>query len=349
MKYLTVLLSIIFLINFSLKAQEERKVLVEVFTNSHCPLCPAAHNVVDNYLNGPNGDKISYIFYHMIYPYSDDPLYWESQEGSDARDNYYNPVSATPQGWFDGVHQGSTSGWTMSIDNLVATESALKILLSGTTGSNQFNINAELTRTGNIQDNDLVIHFVVVEDLFFDGRNSVSDHKHVIRKMLPTPDGQSFTISLNETKNIPQTIDLDPTWDADSLSVIVFAQSVSSKTVYQSATIRYDELTITDTENENISPAEFVLHQNYPNPFNPTTTISYQLPVSSDVTLKVYDLLGREVATLVDEFKPAGRYEINFEASLLPSGIYFYMLQAVDPSTDSGQAYIETKKMILLK
>jgi hypothetical protein len=341
MKYLTVLLSTIFLINFSLKAQEERKVLVEVFTNSHCPLCPAAHNVIDNYLNSPNGDKISYIYYHMIYPYSDDPLYWESQEGSDARDNYYNPVSATPQGWFDGTHQGSTSGWNMSLDNLVATESALKILLSGTTGSNQFNINAELNRTGNIQDNDLVIHFVVVEDLFFDGRNSVSDHKHVMRKMLPTPDGQSFTISLNETKNIPQTIELDSIWDVDSLSIVVFVQSVSSKIVYQSSTISYDELVITNIENENLSPSEFKLSQNYPNPFNPSTTISWQSPVGSWQTLKVYDLLGREVATLVDEYKHAGRYEINFDASSLTSGIYFYKLQA--------ENYLETKKMILLK
>jgi len=341
MKYLTVLLSIIFLINFSLKAQEERKVLVEVFTNSHCPLCPAAHNVIDTYLNGPNGDKISYIFYHMIYPYSDDPLYWDSQEGSDARNNYYNPVAATPQGWFDGTHQGSTSGWTSSLNNLITTQSPLNIILTGGKTPNQFYINAELTRTGNISENDLVIHFVVVEDLFFDGRNSISNHKHVMRIMLPTPDGQSFAINLNETKNISQTINLDPTWDADSLSVVVFVQSVSSKTVYQSATINYDELNVTDVQNESSIPSEFKLEQNYPNPFNPSTTISWQSPVGSHQTLKVYDLLGREVATLVDEYKPAGSYEINFDASSLPSGIYFYKLQA--------DHYIETRKMILLK
>jgi hypothetical protein len=96
-----------------------KKILVEVFTNSHCPLCPTAHNVIDNYLAGPNGNKISYIYYHMVYPYNYDLLYLQSQEGSDARDNYYNPVSATPQGWFDGTHQGSSSEWTTSLDNLV--------------------------------------------------------------------------------------------------------------------------------------------------------------------------------------------------------------------------------------
>lgn len=321
--------------------QEGRKVLVEVFTNSHCPLCPPAHNVVNNYLAGPNGNKISYIYYHMIYPYSDDPLYWQSQEGSDARDNYYNPVSATPQGWFDGVHQGSYTGWSATLDNLVATQCPLKIILSGSRNPNQFYINAELTRTGSITDNDLVIHFLVVEDLFFDGRNSVSNHKHVMRKMLPTPDGQAFSITINETINILQTINLDPIWDADSLSIVVFVQSSSSKTVYQSETISNLDLVLSTDEESNNIPYKFILEQNYPNPFNPSTIIGYQLPVSSNVTLKVYDLLGREVATLVDEFKPEGSYKTTFNALELANGIYFYELRA--------RNYSETKKMIFLK
>ena len=76
MNRLSYLFIILLLSSASLYSQEERKVLVEVFTNSHCPLCPSAHNVIDNYLAGPNGDKISYIYYHMVYPYSDDQLYW---------------------------------------------------------------------------------------------------------------------------------------------------------------------------------------------------------------------------------------------------------------------------------
>src|SRR3970040_1580365 len=135
---------ILLLFTNPLFAQEERKVLVEVFTNSHCPLCPPAHNVIENYLTGPNGNKISYIFYHMIYPYSDDSLYWQSMESSDARDNFYNPIHATPQGWFDGFHQSGSPGWTASLDNLVSVQSPLKIILSGTRSSSQFNITAQL-------------------------------------------------------------------------------------------------------------------------------------------------------------------------------------------------------------
>jgi len=132
MKLITFFTLFMLLFRSFLFAQEERKVLVEVFTNSHCPLCPAAHNVIDNYLSGPNGNKISYIYYHMVYTYADDSLYYQSMEGSDARDNYYFPVHATPQGWFDGTLQGGTSGWAASIDNLVSTESPLNIILSGT-------------------------------------------------------------------------------------------------------------------------------------------------------------------------------------------------------------------------
>ncbi|OGU31958.1 MAG: hypothetical protein A2057_06185 [Ignavibacteria bacterium GWA2_35_9] len=86
---------------------------------------------------------------------------------------------------------------------------------------------------------------------------------------------------------------------------------------------------------------DYDLFQNYPNPFNPATTITYQLPKSGSVTLKIYDMLGKEVMTLVNEHKEMGRYTVQFDASSLASGMYVYQLRAND--------YISTKKMLLLK
>lgn len=86
---------------------------------------------------------------------------------------------------------------------------------------------------------------------------------------------------------------------------------------------------------------DFGLSQNYPNPFNPSTTISWQSPADGWQALKVYDLLGREVATLVDEFRSAGSYEVMFDASSLASGTYFYRL--------SAGSFTETKKLLLMK
>ena len=88
--------------------------------------------------------------------------------------------------------------------------------------------------------------------------------------------------------------------------------------------------------------SDFILYQNYPNPFNPATTIRWQSPVSSHQTLKIFDVLGNEIATLVDEFKQAGNYSVEFSASQkLSSGIYFYRL--ITPSSS------QTKSMVLIK
>ena len=117
-------------------------------------------------------------------------------------------------------------------------------------------------------------------------------------------------------------------------------------------------ITHVEDEKENIvnQPTKFVLEQNYPNPFNPVTKIRFVIPnevrnlkdFSSQaprndntmVTLKVYDVLGKEIATLVNEEKPAGVYDVDFDGSNLTSGVYFYQLRAGD--------FVQTKKMILL-
>jgi hypothetical protein len=100
--------------------------------------------------------------------------------------------------------------------------------------------------------------------------------------------------------------------------------------------------TATSVNDKNIIPAKFSLEQNYPNPFNPSTKIQYNLPVSSFVNLKVYNAIGKEVATLVNSVVPAGSHEVVFNASGLNSGVYFYTLK-------TGNNFVQTRKMILMK
>ena len=88
-------------------------------------------------------------------------------------------------------------------------------------------------------------------------------------------------------------------------------------------------------------PSDFRLDQNYPNPFNPSTVIRYQLPAESRVTLKIFNLLGQEIETLVNDLLPAGTHEATWEAEGSASGVYFYQLQA--------GAFFDTKKLLLLK
>ncbi|MHB8338047.1 MAG: T9SS type A sorting domain-containing protein, partial [Ignavibacteriaceae bacterium] len=101
-------------------------------------------------------------------------------------------------------------------------------------------------------------------------------------------------------------------------------------------------LNVTDVKKENNqTPTAFTLSQNYPNPFNPSTVIKYSVPKSGIVTLKVYNMLGQEVATLVNQMQNSGNYIVNFNANNLASGVYMYRIQSGD--------FTLTKKMELLK
>ena len=128
-------------------------------------------------------------------------------------------------------------------------------------------------------------------------------------------------------------------------NVIVTGRTADSVNSFDYLIIKYGENLTDVKESPNPLPTEFILYQNYPNPFNPSTKISWQSPVSSWQTLKVYDVLGNEVATLVDEYRIAGTYEVKFQSTVngrqWASGIYFYRLQVGE--------FIQTKKMILMK
>ena len=104
-----------------------------------------------------------------------------------------------------------------------------------------------------------------------------------------------------------------------------------------------------DVSDNNYIPSTYSLSQNYPNPFNPTTTIKFDLPVDGLITLEIYDILGRKISTLINEHRQAGSYEQIFDASSLSSGVYVYKIQAGDPSSSSGQRFISSKKLVLLK
>jgi len=115
------------------------------------------------------------------------------------------------------------------------------------------------------------------------------------------------------------------------------------------AGITIDELRVSNIQrtytsvdnNKGALPTIFVLSQNYPNPFNPSTTINYSVPKLGLITINVYNVLGQELATLVNEEKPVGNYKVEFNANKLATGIYYYRIQA--------GSFVETKKMVLLK
>jgi uncharacterized Ntn-hydrolase superfamily protein len=161
--------------------------------------------------------------------------------------------------------------------------------------------------------------------------------------------GKQIVISNTGAGTLGNVIDLgDGTYQAsitapvaigtDTISAIVIS-GTDTVSIFWKAVVTYVN-PVSINENPSL-PERFYLYQNSPNPFNPKTNIGFRISDFGFVTLKVYDLLGREVAVLFSEEKPAGTYEVEFDATLLPSGVYFYKLQA--------GSFIETKKMILLR
>lgn len=325
----------------SVNFADDKKILVEIFTNSHCGVCPNAHNAINNYI-AAYPDKINYIYYHMSFPYSDDPLNIANPLDPAGRNNYYGPFIFTPVAFFDGVkQQNNYSSWEGILNQMGSGQSLLNINLTGSKAEDKFDIKAEITAVDQIANNDLVIHFVVVEDVTYTGRNGISEHKHTMRKMITSPTGESFSISNGETKNITKNINIETSWDINKVGIVVFIQSAAGKNIYQSAYIKSSELTVTGVNDNGQAPIQFNLGQNYPNPFNPSTNISYSIADRQHVSLKVFDVLGNEIAVLVNETKSPGSYSINFSAEGFNSGVYFYSLET--------GSFKQVKKMIFLK
>jgi len=139
-----------------------------------------------------------------------------------------------------------------------------------------------------------------------------------------------------QTNDIPDTC---------IVQIMIVGPDVGNTTPHVGSTYYLDDIAFSGATsapiNPEVVPKTYELYQNYPNPFNPTTTIGYDLPSASMVTLKVYDILGREVTTLVNSVGPAGKHVVRFDGANLPSGFYFYKLQT--------PAFTSTRRMMLVK
>ena len=159
-----------------------------------------------------------------------------------------------------------------------------------------------------------------------------------------TPGGSTNSIYQSADNGISWTLLPNDIFSIDSQSKVRQLFASSNGSLFAGSTVglfRSKNITTNTRYNTGTIPNKFSLVQNYPNPFNPTTVINYQLPMTSHISLKVYDAIGREVATLVNEVKEAGSYSVTFNASTLSGGLYIARLQ--------NGAKTESKKMLLIK
>ena len=164
-----------------------------------------------------------------------------------------------------------------------------------------------------------------------------------LRLMLSTG---PFTFAPGDTQEIVGGIIIAQGTSALNSVTMLRSADLSAQLAYDSD-FKTFEIVAVDHDESNL-PVGWSLEENYPNPFNPSTTIEYSLHQPGDVSLIVYDLLGKEVARLVDEAQQSGSYKISWDASNISSGIYFYRLQVRQPGGRAGD-FVETRKMVLLK
>jgi hypothetical protein len=171
----------------------------------------------------------------------------------------------------------------------------------------------------------------------FFNREKSYNVEHTVPFILPPYSSESIKIKFKPTVN---------GYFKDTLHIRSDTDSTRRITQVMVLTGQSDSTTLSNTEEYIVN--NFVLEQNYPNPFNASTTIKYQIPFPGLVNIKVYDTIGNEIVSVVNEEKPAGAYKVEFVAKDLTSGIYFYQLKVHSYNGVTG-SFVDTKKMILLK
>ncbi len=220
------------------RIQGGHKVLVEMFSNSHCPICAGVHSSIKAYTDGSqNADKVAFVYYHIPYPYSDDPLYQANTSQNNARNSFYGGASSTPRIYFDGVAQSSFSA--QALNDRIAISSPFEITLSRSGSGTEVTVTASIKRTGDVPATDLVVHFIAVETVNYGGRNGVNPQPFVMRSMVNGASGEALSIGLGETKQVSKTVQLSADWSPNNVGIVVFIQSVGSRVIYQSEYLAY--------------------------------------------------------------------------------------------------------------
>lgn len=326
-------------------SQFVRKVLFEEATNASCGPCAANNPYLKAYLD-EKGDSIIAIKYHASFP-GIDPMYNHNPTQNAERYSAYYGMNAMPWLNSDGIINDI---WPFTVANLnngfygrLAIPAPLSITVSDQRiPGDSIRATVNINLPSNLPAGNYKLRVMAIEKWVIytspPGSNGETIFEHVFRRAYPNTAGTTFNGTAG-TQQFIFTYKKDPVWKDTSMITIAFIQNDNNKEVLNSGKGTYFPVGINN--NNTGIPSDYSLSQNYPNPFNPVTNIKFSIPAASEVKLAVYDMLGREVSLLANSRFDAGSYTIDYDASNLTSGIYFY--------TISAGSFIETKKMILVK
>jgi Outer membrane protein Omp28/Secretion system C-terminal sorting domain len=347
MKTLNLLLFILLLVITvsTANAQFVRKVLFEEATNASCGPCAANNPFLKAYIDA-KGDSIIAIKYHASFP-GVDPMYSHNPTQNAERYSTYYGMNAMPWLNVDGI---INDVWPFTLTNFnnafyprFAIPAPLTInVVDQRVAGDSIKATVTVNLPSNLPAGNYKLRVMAIEKWVIyaspPGTNGETHFEHVFRRAYPNTTGTTFS---GNSGNFQYTFTykIDPVWKDTSMVTVAFIQNDVNKEVLNVGKGNSNLIGINNLGNG--IPSSFSLSQNYPNPFNPSTNFKFNLPNQSFVTLRVFDMLGREVALLANGRFDAGSYLVDWDASEFTSGVYFYTLNAGD--------YSETKKMMLIK
>lgn len=331
---------------------QTRNPVLEYCTGTWCQWCPCGHSIIKNEIK-PAHPNVIVISYHGPANGSDPFSFFTGNSVISALG-----FTGYPTGIVDRTSAPqSRSAWLSNVANRKGVPSTVSITSSRqynpTTREVSLNINSTALTGLNGTFN---LSVILLEDSLIHAQTgnascpgaSVYYHDHVVRAMINGATGELLTASKWDqgqsfSKQIRYTVPNNIVEKNASIVAFVYKVGTTLNTSEIQQAEKWKLLdSIATSVNPEITPiTEFELFQNFPNPFNPNTVISYQSPKDGFHSLKVFNTIGKEVAVLINEYRNAGKYEIDFDASELPAGVYFYQLIIGD--------YTKTLKMQLIK
>jgi thiol-disulfide isomerase/thioredoxin len=334
-------------------SQAQRKVIFEKWTSSTCGPCASQNPYFETWVPAV-WNNVTVVAYHVGWPSpGNDPMYLHNPTQSYDR-RYYYGINSVPCARIDGTiatggcvscSYSNTSGCLQAYyDQRIAVTTPLSVSVSDARiVGDSIRANVIVTKLSDLPSGTYYLRVMAVERIIKyvspPGGNGETVFPDVFRLSVPNSTGTAITTTAG-TQNFQFTYARNSVWVDSMIYTLAFVQNESTKEILNSG--RPANITVTGAPvYSNEVPGTYSLLQNYPNPFNPSTYIAFTIPKEENVTLKVYDILGNEVKTLVDGRQIAGTYNIYFDGSDLSSGVYFYKLTA--------GSFTDTRKMSLVK
>jgi len=329
------LLTAIVLCLSNITTGQSKKVLFEEFTNASCGPCAANNPALKAFLES-KGDTIVAIMYHTNFPGFDPLNVANPNQVEERRTGYYTDVNAVP--WLKGDGDMYPDIWPFTLanfNNAFDTRKNVTPLLNIDVTDHRITVDSvkatvRISIPANLPAGNYKLRVMATERVIEyanpPGTNGERIFEHVFRKGFPDMNGTALSTTAGNYEYIYK-YKVESEWQDTSIYTIAFVQNdLAGKEVLNCASANSVSTSVFTTISE--TPESFVLYQNYPNPFNPVTTIKFSLSDKSVVSLRVFDLLGREVATLMNEFMAPGTYEVKFNAESISSGVYHYRLES---------------------